>query len=145
MAENNGQITYIVCSNCKCKYINDEEHINNDFGYTRLEMIYKTCVKCRAKGKVTNKTYQEKHPDKKEKERKEYYEEHKDYLNERNKQYRENNKERIKEYDRVRNQVRDQIKIHCPNCNDEIVKRHLNRHLQTQKCKSYVKPIENEE
>ena len=36
MTENNGQDTYIVCSNCKCKYINDEEHINKDFGYTIL-------------------------------------------------------------------------------------------------------------
>ena len=35
---------YIKCGKCKCKYINGEEHINNDFGYTRLEMIYKTCV-----------------------------------------------------------------------------------------------------
>ena len=64
MTENNGQDTYIVCSNCKCKYINDEEHINKDFGYTRLEMRYKTCVKCRANGKVRNKRYCEKHPKK---------------------------------------------------------------------------------
>ena len=144
MTENNGQDTYIVCSSCKCKYINDEKHINKDFGYTRLEMRYKTYVRCRARNKINCKTYSEKHPEKSET-AKEHYEAHKEEAKEHNKQYRENNKERIKEYDRVRNQVRDQIKIHCPNCNDEIVKRHLNRHLQTQKCKSYVKPIENEE
>ena len=76
----------------------------------------------------------------KKEERNEYYEDHKDYLNEQNKQYRDNNKERIKEYDKVRNQVRDQIKVNCPNCNCEIVKRKLNRHLQTQKCKSSIQP-----
>ena len=30
---------YIICSKRNCKYINDEEHINTDFGYTRLEGI----------------------------------------------------------------------------------------------------------
>ena len=38
---------YIICNKCKCKYINDEEHISTDFGYTRLEERYNTCVKCR--------------------------------------------------------------------------------------------------
>ena len=141
MTAHNGQDTYIVCSNCKYKYINDEEHINKDFGYTRLDMRYKTCVKCGANGKVRKKGYHEKHPEKAN----EYYETHKEEAKEYNKQYREKNADRLKEYDRARNQVRDQIKIHCPNCNCEIVKRKLNGHLQTQKCKSYVKPIENEE
>ena len=51
--------TNILCvvRKCKSKYINDEEHINKDFGYTRLEEIYKTCVKCRARCKVNNKSY----------------------------------------------------------------------------------------
>ena len=128
---------YIICSGCACKYINDEEHISNNSGYTRLEMRYKTCVRCRVRSKIKNKTYQEKHPEKSEK-AKEYYEANKDYLNEQNKQHRENNKEHYKEYDRARNQ----IKVNCPNCNAEIVKRKLNSHLQTQKCKSYVKPDE---
>ena len=60
---------YINCSKCKCKYINDEEHIYKDFGYTRLEMRYKTCVKCRARKRIKNKTYHEQHL--------EYYEMHK--------------------------------------------------------------------
>ena len=59
MTEENNHDQYIVCSNCKCNYINDEEHINTDFGYTRLEERYKTCVKCRAKNKVHTKTYYE--------------------------------------------------------------------------------------
>ena len=47
MAEESKHDKYIVCSKYKCKYINDEEHINTDFGYTRLEQRYTTCVKCR--------------------------------------------------------------------------------------------------
>ena len=65
---------------------------------------------------------------------KEHYEAHKEQAKEYDKQYREKNDDRLKEYDRARIQVRDQIKVNCPNCNCEIVKRHLNRHLQTQKC-----------
>jgi predicted phosphohydrolase len=47
MAEVKGNNQYIYCSSCKCRYINDAEHIKNDFGFTRLEVQYKTCVKCR--------------------------------------------------------------------------------------------------
>ena len=32
MAEQNGEDTYIKCSKCRCKYINDDEHIKADFG-----------------------------------------------------------------------------------------------------------------
>ena len=134
MTEENKNDKYIICSGCTCKYINDEEHISNDFGYTRLEMRYKTCVRCRVRSKINNKTFLEKHPEK----NKEYYEAHKEEAKERNKQHRQNNKEHYLEYDRARNQ----IKVNCPNCNCEIVKRKLNSHLQTQKCKSYVKPDE---
>ena len=38
---------YIVCSKCKMKFINDDEHIKNDFGYNRLNIRYRNCVKCR--------------------------------------------------------------------------------------------------
>ena len=134
MSEEGKNDKYIICSKCRSKYINDEEHINKDFGYTRLEERYKTCVRCRARNQINSKTYHEKHPEK----RQEYYEAHKEYLNEQNKQHRQNNKEHLLEYDRARNQ----IKVNCPNCNAEIVKRKLNSHLQTQKCKSYVKPDE---
>ena len=40
---------YIKCSKCRCKYINDDEHIKRDFGYSRLEERFKTCAKCRSK------------------------------------------------------------------------------------------------
>ena len=49
MAEQSGEDKFIRCSKCKCKYINDYEHIKKDFGYTRLEEQYKTCIKCRNK------------------------------------------------------------------------------------------------
>ena len=130
MSEEGKNDKYIICSKCRSKYINDEEHINKDFGYTRLEERYKTCVRCRARSKINNNTFLEKHPEK----NKEYYEAHKEEA----KQYRDKNADRIKEYDRER----DQIKVNCPNCNCETAKRKLNRHLQSQKCKSYVKPDE---
>ena len=60
----------IVCSKCRSKYINDEEHINKDFGYTRLEERYKTCVRCRARNKIIYKTYSEKNILKSRKKRK---------------------------------------------------------------------------
>ena len=85
---------YINCSKCKCKYINDEEHIYKDFGYTRLEMRYKTCVKCRASNKINDKTYYETHKE----ERKEY-----------EKQYRENNSDKIRAYDRERNNIKNTL------------------------------------
>ena len=49
MTEQQGSDKYIKCSACKCKYINDDEHIKADFGYSRLNQRYKTCVTCRGK------------------------------------------------------------------------------------------------
>ena len=111
MTEENKNYTTIICSKCRSKYINDEEHVNNDFGYTRLEGRYKTCVRCRATNKINGKTYHAKHY-----ENTEYYETHKEETKEHNTQYREN-ADRLKEYDRARNQ----IKVYCPHCNGEIV------------------------
>ena len=54
MTELNSKDQYIKCSRCKCKYINDDEHIKNDFGYNRLEERYKTCMTCR--DRMTTKT-----------------------------------------------------------------------------------------
>ena len=125
---------------CKsCNKTKDSE----DFGIKNDETQYKTCVRCRARNKINCNTYSEKHPERSNKyyeahkeKAKEHYEAHKDYLKEQHKQYRENNADRLKEYDRARNQ----IKVNCPNCNCEIVKRKLNSHLQTQKCKSSTQP-----
>ena len=49
MTEEPGNDKYIKCSQCKCKYIHDDEHIINEFGYNRLVERFKTCVKCRLK------------------------------------------------------------------------------------------------
>ena len=49
MTDEQGKDNYIKCSMCKCKYINDEEHIQVDFGYNRLNVRYKCCVKCKNK------------------------------------------------------------------------------------------------
>ena len=48
---------FMKCNKCKCKYINDEEHVKTDFGYSRLGVTYKCCVKCRDR----SKTYYETH------------------------------------------------------------------------------------
>ena len=45
----------IKCNKCKCKYINDEEHVKTDLGYNRLCVKSKYCVKCRDR----NETYYE--------------------------------------------------------------------------------------
>ena len=69
MAEQDKSDKYIKCSKCRCKYINDEEHIKADLGYTRLQERYKTCVKCR-----TNRS--------------DNYEKYKEHANEYSKQYK---------------------------------------------------------
>ena len=61
MTEEDKNDKHIICSKCRSKYINDEKPINKDFGYTILEMRYKTCVRCRARNKINNKTYHEQH------------------------------------------------------------------------------------
>ena len=43
MAEECGQDEYMKCSKCKCKYINDDDHIKTDFGYNQLSERFKTC------------------------------------------------------------------------------------------------------
>ena len=47
MTERDSRERYIKCSRCKMKYLNNDENINQDFGYNRLNERYKTCVKCR--------------------------------------------------------------------------------------------------
>jgi hypothetical protein len=51
MSEQNEQDKYIKCKGCQCKYINDDEHIEQDFGYNRFGEKFKSCVKCRNKSK----------------------------------------------------------------------------------------------
>ena len=49
MADKQEADKYIRCSTCKCKYINDHDHIKDDFEYNRLNERFKCCVKCRWK------------------------------------------------------------------------------------------------
>ena len=57
MTEQSGDDKYIKCSKCKCKYINNDEHIKTDFGYNRLNKQYKTCMKCKTKTRKTNNLF----------------------------------------------------------------------------------------
>ena len=52
MSEQSEQDTYTKCKCCKCKYMNDEEHIKQDFGYNRLGEQLKSCVNCRSRTKT---------------------------------------------------------------------------------------------
>ena len=70
---------YINCSCCKCKYINDDNHIKNDFGYNRLNERFKTCLTCRNK----KHEYRENNKDKIQEYREQYYINNKDQLNDR--------------------------------------------------------------
>ena len=49
----------IKCSVCKCKYVNDDEHIQADFGYNARNERYKTCIKCRTKKKERDEQHKD--------------------------------------------------------------------------------------
>jgi hypothetical protein len=93
MTEQSEAEKYIKCSKCRCKYINDDEHIKNDFGYNRLNERFKTCVVCRARNRVNDKTYRSIHQaeitERTRDYRKQYFQDHKEQYQERYKQYRE--------------------------------------------------------
>ena len=93
MTERSEESKYIKCSKCWCKYINDDEHIKQDFGYNRLEERFKTCVKCRERGRVQNKTYRETHKEeiaeRKQDYNEQYFQEHEEYYQEKHKDYRD--------------------------------------------------------
>ena len=43
---------FIKCVRCKCKHLNDEEHVKLIFGYKNSGERYAKCLKCREKAKV---------------------------------------------------------------------------------------------
>ena len=47
-----GDDKYIMCSKCKCKYLNNDFHLLKEFGFDRLQRQYKTCKKCRRNKQV---------------------------------------------------------------------------------------------
>ena len=66
MTEQDSEDKYIKCSRCKCKYINDDELIKNDFGFTRLGEQLKTCIVCRTKRTQYHKDYYCEHKEQKQ-------------------------------------------------------------------------------
>ena len=48
---------YIMCSKFEMKFINDDEHIKNDFGQNRLQERYKNCVKRKKQNAEKNKKW----------------------------------------------------------------------------------------
>ena len=92
-----------------------------------------------------------------------YYENNMEHLSNQNKQYTENNKEHIKQHKKQymdtnkeyfkqhRKQYyetnKDYIleKVMCNICGSQVVRCGISKHQKTTKCKSFVKPIENEE
>lgn len=60
MAEQNEDNKYMKCSKCRMNYTNDEEHIESDFGYTKLNERYKTWCKFRTNRKDNWPKYKEK-------------------------------------------------------------------------------------
>ena len=79
----------IKCSNCRCKFINDDEHIKSDFGYNRLGERFKCCLKCREKKREQTKSYAETHKEHIQEYNKLYRAERRDCYLQKNKEYRQ--------------------------------------------------------
>jgi hypothetical protein len=47
MADEDTENKYVKCSRCRMKYHNNNDDINEYFGYNRLGERFKTCVKCK--------------------------------------------------------------------------------------------------
>ena len=73
---------YIKCCSCKCKYVDDDDHIKNDFGYNELNERCKTCLKCRER----KQDYRNNNYDKIQEYHKHYYINNKEKMNEKRQQ-----------------------------------------------------------
>ena len=104
---------YIMCSQCKCKYLNNDEHIKTDFGYTRLNTRFKTCYKCRERRKPASEETKAKQ-----------------------KQYNEEHKDTIVEYKNHR--TLNQKIIICSKCGYEIKANGIYQHQKTIICNQWV-------
>ena len=120
MTEQGDVDKYIKCSKCRCKYINEEEHIKTDFGYTRLGERFKTCITCRNKRQTVAKVYCEKNKDK-----------IKDYQ----KCYRGKNKDTLKEYSKENTDK--QSYETCKFCGFQVLTFSMNKHRKSNKCKQW--------
>jgi len=122
MTDKSREDQYIKCARCRCKYINGDEHIKNDFGYNRLNERFKTCNKCRTykRNKEHIKEYNA-----------ERYQQKKDEINIQHKQYRVANKERIKAHNLEQ--------VICDVCGANVSRHSLARHKRTNKCINHNK------
>ena len=98
---------YIKCSTCRCKYINDPDHIKTDFGYTRLEERYKCCVKCRGQKKA-------------------YYDLKFESLRTKRATYNAINRDRINAY--------NYEKLECKSCGHKVCRNAMRRHERENGC-----------
>ena len=80
--------------------------------------------------KENNKKYREKNKEKIKYINKEYYEQNKDKLKEEMKEYYEKNKDKIKE--------KAKQKVKCPECNKELTKGNLTRHIKSKHTKANI-------
>jgi len=135
MAEQDETDKYIKCSKCRCKYINDDEHIKIDFGHNRLNEQYKTCVKCRNKQRIYSNqeeikdhkkeygnTYRAEHKE----QAAQYAKENKDRIRAREKQYRDKNKDVLR--------AQRSEKIVCDVCDKSVNRFTIQRHKRSIKC-----------
>ena len=122
MTQNMNNQEYLNCSGCGKKFINDDDHIKNDFGYDRLNVRYKSCIQCRSR----YAKHRETHREERRESAKQYYTDNKDNILIKKNEYRNNNKDTINE------------KIKCNVC-DSLVSRHgIARHHKTTKCKKAI-------
>ena len=131
---------YIKCSKCKCKYINDAEHIKQDFGFNRLEEKFKTCLTCRTK----KLEYNESHREERRGYSQTYFQENKDIILEKKRIYRDNNKDKIIEAKQKYNEkVKEQRKekSYCKFCGAHVTIRGMSKHVTTQICKTYADKV----
>ena len=104
---------YIKCNSCACKYINDDAHIVNDFGYNRLNERFKGCIKCRMRRKV-------------------YDDLHHEAKYQRRQTYNNNNRDKINAYNFG--------KIECKSCGDKVCRNAIRQHERDKGC---IKSVTN--
>ena len=95
-----------------------------------------------------NKQYWDTHKEKYNEEKRKYRLDNKDEVNEKRRSRYQENKEISKAYynknkERIKQQHSE--KIQCSICGCHLNKGSISTHQKSQKCKSFVKPIENEE
>ena len=132
--------TYQFCSGCNKKYINDEEHIKQDFGYNRLTIRYKSCIQCKAR----YLKHRESHREERSENSKTYYQENKDIILDKRRIYRDNNKDKIIEkskiyYEKVKEQRKEMS--YCELCGAHVTIVGMRKHITRPICKNYADKV----